>query len=144
MPNLVWSRLSSLQLGRYAEYYSKMEFASYGYEVYTSEVDDHGVDFIAKSPADVFLEIQVKSARSNYVFIPKDKLVLDDRHLVCYLHFADGTLPEVYIVPAVVWKRPNEVFVSRDYSKPEWGINYSKKNLSILAPYQAELYFSNH
>ena len=52
MPNLNWNKLSGLQLGRYAEYYAKMEFASYGFEVYTSEVDDHGVDFIAKSPND--------------------------------------------------------------------------------------------
>ena len=50
MPNLNWSKLTGLQLGRYAEYYAKMEFASYGFEVYTSEVDDHGVDFIAKKP----------------------------------------------------------------------------------------------
>ena len=38
MPNLNWSKLTGLQLGRYAEYYAKMEFASYGFEVYTSEV----------------------------------------------------------------------------------------------------------
>ena len=52
MPNTIWSRLSHLQLGRYAEYYAKMEFASYGYDVYTSEVDDHGVDFVARNPVD--------------------------------------------------------------------------------------------
>ena len=39
MPNLVWSKLNHLQLGKYAEYYAKMEFASYGFEVYSSEVD---------------------------------------------------------------------------------------------------------
>ena len=52
MPNTNWSKLSHLQLGRYAEYYAKMEFVSYGYDVYTSEVDDHGVDFVARNPAD--------------------------------------------------------------------------------------------
>lgn len=46
--NTDWERLRPLQLGRYGEYYAKMEFASYGYDIYTSEVDDHGVDFIAK------------------------------------------------------------------------------------------------
>ena len=50
MPSLIWSKLNHLQRGRYAEYYAKMEFTSYGYEVYTSEVDDHGVDFVAKHP----------------------------------------------------------------------------------------------
>lgn len=39
-----------MQLGKYAEYYSKMEFTSYGYDVYTSEIDGHGVDFVAKNP----------------------------------------------------------------------------------------------
>ena len=29
--------------------YAKMEFTSYGYDVYTSEVDDHGVDFVARN-----------------------------------------------------------------------------------------------
>lgn len=61
MPNLKWSELTPMQLGQYAEYYSKMEFTSYGYDVYTSEVDDHGVDFVAKdSKSDIFYEVQVK------------------------------------------------------------------------------------
>ena len=76
MPNLNWSELSPLQLGRYAEYYAKMEFASYGYEVYTSEVDDHGVDFVVKVPGTAkFYEVQVKSVRDyGYVFIAKSKI----------------------------------------------------------------------
>lgn len=149
MPNLNWSELNHLQIGRYAEYYAKMEFTSYGYDVYTSEVDDHGVDFVAKSPEGVFLEVQVKAVRDNYVFIRKDKIELDDRHLVCYMRFNDGALPEVYIIPATVWNTPNAAFVSRDYdkpdqkSKPEWGINYSAKNKALFEPYLAENFFSS-
>ena len=45
MPNMNWNILSRLQLGRYVEYYAKMEFSSYDFEVYTSEVDDHGIFF---------------------------------------------------------------------------------------------------
>ena len=74
MPNLNWSKLNHMQIGRYAEYYAKMEFTSYGYDVYTSEVDDHGVDFVAKSPQGVFLEVQVKAVRDNYVFIRKNNI----------------------------------------------------------------------
>ena len=65
MPNTDWSKLNSLQLGRYAEYFAKMEFASYGLEVYTCEVDDHGVDFIVKDKKGRFCEIQVKSLRNK-------------------------------------------------------------------------------
>ena len=139
MPNLNWSELKPLQLGRYAEYYAKMEFTSYGYEVYTSEVDDHGVDFIAKSPAGQFLEVQVKAMRNkNYVSIHKNKIKLDDAHLVCYIVFNNGSFPDVYIIPATVWTEPNGVFVSYDYKNPEWGINYSLKNAHLLNPYKAE------
>ena len=58
MPKMKWSDLRPMQLGRYAEYYAKMEFASYGYDIYTSEVDDHGVDFVARDvKTDIFYEI---------------------------------------------------------------------------------------
>lgn len=149
MPCLEWSKLNSMQLGQYAEYYAKMEFTSYRYEVYTSEIDDHGVDFVAKAPDKPdFYEIQVKSmCRGNYVFISKNKIKMDDRHLVCFLHFKDNEMPEVYIIPITAWKTPNAVLVDREYdkpgqkSKPEWGINYSKKNKHLLEPYKIEHFF---
>ena len=77
MPSLKWSELSGLQRGRYAEYYAKMEFTSYGYEVYASEIDDRGIDFIVRNPKNgIFFEVQVKSlhGESGYVFIKKSKL----------------------------------------------------------------------
>jgi len=40
-----WSKLSTLQLGRYAEYFVKMEFTLHGFDVYSAEVDDKGIDF---------------------------------------------------------------------------------------------------
>lgn len=146
MPRTKWSKLSSMQLGKYAEYYAKMEFSSYGYDVYTSEVDDHGVDFVAKDTnAGIFYEVQVKGLyKGSYVVLPKDKLIIDDRHLVCFLHFVEDSLPNIYVIPASVWKTPNAVFVDRNYdkpgqkSKPEWGINLSKKNMVLLEPYKAE------
>lgn len=47
-----------------------MEFASYGLDVYTSEVDDHWIDFIVKDKKGIFNEIQVKSLRNKgYTFM---------------------------------------------------------------------------
>lgn len=148
MPNLNWSQLNHLQLGRYAEYYAKMEFASYGFDVYTSEVDDHGVDFVAKYNG-VFYEIQVKAVRlDNYMYIRKDKIMLDDKFLICYLRFQDGFLPDVYVFPSTVWKTPNALFVDYSYdkpelkSKPEYGIKYNKRNAPLMEPYRAEAFFN--
>ena len=54
MYNLNWSRsnLTRQKLGTFCEYYAKMSLASYGMSIYTSEVDDHGIDFIAESKVD--------------------------------------------------------------------------------------------
>ena len=148
MPNLKWSELNHLQLGRYAEYYAKMEFASYGFEVYSSEVDDHGVDFVVKVPnTSKFYEIQVKSVREyGYVFISKSKMpTLTTQRLVCYIHFIEDKMPDVFVIPATAWATPNAVLVDRNYdkpgqtSKPEWGISISRKNYDLLSSYKSEV-----
>lgn len=140
MPNTDWSRLNSLQLGRYAEYFAKMEFASYGLEVYISEVDDHGVDFIVKDKKGRFCEIQVKSkTEKGYVFMQKGKFHINNKNLyLALLIFNQGKLPDIFLIPSEAWKVPNDVFVDRKYDKPgqksapEWGINISNKNYDIL------------
>jgi len=144
MPNTSWSILNNLQLGRYGEYYAKMEFASYGFEVYTAEVDDHGIDFIVKSKDGSFFEIQVKSVRqTGYVFMQKEKWNIDNSNTyLVLLLFKDGFLPEIYLMPATAWKTLNALLSDKDYeglkSKPEYGIILSKKNMQILHLYKFE------
>jgi len=144
MSNTTWSKLNGLQLGRYAEYYSKMEFASYGFEVYTSEVDDHGIDFIVKTKSGIFLEIQVKSIlKSKYVFMQKEKWDIESpTTYLSLLLFEDGKLPETYLIPATAWKNPNTLLCDKDYeglkSKPEYGLNLSKKSMQLLQDYRLE------
>ncbi|MGD9712542.1 MAG: hypothetical protein AB7V46_10800 [Thermomicrobiales bacterium] len=41
-----WSRLNHLQVGRYAKYLVKMEFALLGISVFGAEVDDRGLDLV--------------------------------------------------------------------------------------------------
>lgn len=128
------TKLNNLQIGRYGEYFAKMEFTAYGFEVYSSEVDDHGVDFIAKNQKGDYLEIQVKAiCKTNYMFIKKDKIVLDDRHIVALLRLEDNEEPEMYVFPASVWKKPNRVIKDRSYG--EWGFNYSKASRNIIEKY---------
>ncbi len=146
MPNLDWTKLNNLQLGKYAEYFAKMEFASYGLDVYTSEVDDHGVDFVVKDRNKRFCEVQVKSLRGKgYVFVRKSNFDINDKNLyLMLLLFNNGELPDGFLIPAEVWKVPNEVFVDRKYDKPgqksepEYGINISNKNYDILEIFRFE------
>lgn len=145
--NTKWSDLNNLQLGRYAEYYAKMVFSSYGWDIYTSEVDDHGVDFVAKDKDNAFFEIQVKGVRNNNVVcMSKEKQVLDKQHLIAYLRFTDDHFPEMYVIPSLVFLEPNQAFSSHDYvgkkSKPEWVINYTGKTKELIEAYRAEAFFS--
>jgi hypothetical protein len=148
-----WSKLNKLQLGKYAEYYVKMEFTLYGLDVYTTEVDDEGIDFVVKTESGKFFSIQVKSIReekSNYVFVPKHiwDHKLPDALFVALVIFRESELPQIYLIPVSVWNNPNSLFVSRDYegkkSKAEWGISITKSNWQLLHGFSCERVLSEY
>ena len=138
-----WSQLSKLQVGRYAEYFVKMEFTLHGFDVYSAEVDDKGIDFIIRKDEDRYYDVQVKSARNlSYIFFPKDKFSPRKNLLAAVALFSDNASPALYLVPSTAWLKPNSLFTSRDYegkkSKPEWGLNLSQRNLPLLMPFAFE------
>jgi len=75
----------------------------------------------------------------------KNKFNITNNNLyLALLIFEDGKLPDIFLIPAQAWEAPNEVFVDRNYDKPgqksapEYGINISKKNYSILKIFKFE------
>lgn len=141
MDKYKWSRLNHLQVGRYAEYFTKMEFTLFGYEVYTSEVDDRGIDFIVRGASNNYYEVQVKSLCDyGYIFFPKDLFPLNPNRLAAVVIFMENHSPSLYVIPASAWRAPNDLLVSRDYegkkSKPEWGLNVSVKNMPLLEAFE--------
>ena len=143
MPRYIWSRLNKQQVGAFTEYFVKMEMTMCGFQVYGTEVDDRGIDFVARFEQNPFIEIQVKSLRSTgYVFMQKEKFLLGEYLYLALGLLLDGQPPDLYLIPSVVWKQESAIFVSRDYeglkSKPEWGLNISKKNMPLLEPYRFE------
>lgn len=145
MPNLNWIALNSLQLGKYAEYFAKMELSSYGFDVYTSEVDDHGIDFVVKINRNKFLEFQVKSIlRTDYVYMTKRQWDITDNSLFLFLMiFEQNQQPQPFIIPATAWQKPNDLMKVRDYdglkSEPEYGMNLSQKNRYLLEQYRLDI-----
>jgi hypothetical protein len=121
-----------------------MEFTSYGFEVFTSEVDDRGIDFVCRKGGRWF-EVQVKAIRKhNYVFMRKEHMNIESKQrLNCILRFEDGVLPEIYIIPATAWKTPSALLCGRNYesgkSAPEWGINISIRNMPLLRLFDAAI-----
>lgn len=142
-----WQRLNTLQVGRYAEYFVKMEFTLFGFDVYTTEVDYHGIDFVIRKDPDRYFDVQAKSVRlmqgkPTYINFPKDRFSLRDNLLAAVVLLRDHEAPDLYLIPATAWREPNALFKSYDYvdrkSKPEWGLNITQHNLSLLAPYAFE------
>ena len=136
-----WSQLNHMQLGKYAEYLVTLAFTLHGCDVYSSEVDDRGVDLVVRSPRGVFHEIQVKSVcRGSYVFLRKDKFELRENLWAVVVRFVDGEVPTVYLMPAMTWLDPTPPFTSREYegrqSAPEWGLSLAKKHMDALAAFE--------
>lgn len=127
---------------------------SYGFDTYYSDVDNKAIDFVVRLDNSKHIDIQVKTIRlkkSSYIFITKG--VSDDKtwsdidikrnnlYLALVL-LTDGNYPEAYLIPASVWFEAKAPFSNREYqknnlkSKDEWGLQISKKNLSLLEPFQ--------
>lgn len=136
----LWSKLNTQQVGAYTEYFVKMELTMYGFQVFETEVDDRGIDFIARYETGPFLQIQVKSLRSlGYVFMPKMKFSVDESTYLAFGLLVEGHAPDLYLIPATRWRDRDSLFVDYDYkglkSKPEYGLSLSVKKLPALAPY---------
>lgn len=143
MSRYIWSALNHLQVGAYAEYFVKMELTMHGFQVYNTEVDDHGIDFVARLADGPFIEVQVKSIRElGYVFLPKQRFTLRPNLYCAFVLLTEGKPPDLYLVPATAWLEPNTLLVDHDYkglkSPPEYGLNVSKKNMPLLEQYRFE------
>ena len=138
-----WAQLTPLQIGRYAEYFVKMEFTLFGFDVYSAEIDDKGIDFVVRKDPDRYYDVQVKSARAfNYIFFPKHKFALRKNLLAAVVLFSPARPPQAYLIPSLAWQAPSTLLRDREYfgkqSKPEWGLNLSAKNLALLSAFSFE------
>jgi hypothetical protein len=138
-----WSQLHHLQLGRYAEYLVKMEFVLLGCDVFSSEVDNRGIDFVVRTQDANHFDIQVKSYRMTgrntpYVFMQKSKFVVRPSLLLALVQFVDGeAAPTLFLIRSLENDAPSPVLESRDYgegrkSPPEWGLTMSRRKLEVL------------
>jgi hypothetical protein len=101
-----WSELSKPQLGRYAEYFVKMEFTLHGMDVYGAEVDDKGIDFVIRPKLGRYYDIQVKAVRDQGLICLPLKVFIPRRNLfVAVVDFVDGRPPDPYLIPSMDWER---------------------------------------
>ena len=139
-----WDQLNRQQVGAYAEYFVKMELTMLGFQVYSTEVDDRGIDFVARHGSGPFIEVQVKALRGpGYVFMKKSNFTPSETLHLALAMLKTGEAPELYLIPSLRWRDADNVFVSRDYgeglkSPPEWGLNLSQRNMPFLQDHRFE------
>ncbi len=136
-----WKKLNRQQVGAFSEYFVKMELTMYGFQVYATEVDDRGIDFVARFENGPYLSVQVKSVREKgYVFMQKEKFSLSPDLYLALAILNQGKEPTLYLIPSKAWESPDALLVDRDYegkkSKPEYGLNLSVKNTPLLEQYK--------
>ncbi len=152
MRYLNWNNfhLNRLRLGKLGELLIQEAFLSYGFNVYIPLVDDSCEDLLVTKNTRNFekncnyWKIQIKTVNLrdySYICLPKHKCQPRNNFYIALVVFLNKSTPEIFLIPSIVWLSSNDekerkIFVSRDYikkkSKPEWGINLSKKNLEYL------------
>lgn len=149
MPRMDWAALTKMSLGTFGEYFAKMELTSYGLDVYTSEVDDKGIDFVCLKGKRLF-KIQVKSVRksecgSGTLNLQKNCFdIFDDDLYLLLLLFRQDRLPEPYLIPASAWRQKTELFryyphdTPGQTSLPEYALNLSKKSAGLLKEFRLD------
>ena len=149
--DFTFEHFNHLQVGRIGEYWAKIWLTLARFDIYTTDVDDKGIDFIIRTDNDKHIDVQVKTIteKSGYVFITKkgtwEKELIDNLYLILVL-LKNNEMPSVYYIPSTVWKTPTALFTDKKYDKegqkslPEWGINVSKKNMDELSKYEISEY----
>jgi len=134
-----WSKLNHLQLGKYSEYLVIMEFTKHSFDVYSSEVDDKGIDFIVRKNENEYFDIQVKSInKGKYVYMPKRTFEpRKNLFLALVIYGSDENEPTLLLIPSMDWKdKKHKFLVERNYedrqSEPEWGISITKSNIQEI------------
>jgi hypothetical protein len=78
--------------------------------------------------------------RPVYAFWTKKSFGLAPNRFGALVLLRDGHPPAAYLVPALAWRTPDALVVSRDYdglaSEPEWGLNLSGRTLPLLDEYR--------
>jgi predicted RNase H-like HicB family nuclease len=138
-----WNRLTRLQKGAFGEQYAKMLFTRHDAEVYSSDIDDRGIDFVARFPGSEFYEVQVKTVTNmNLAYINEDKFKRSDRFLVVLIRLEQSKEPKMYVFRGNEWDSKDGLLKYKPYtnakSQPAYEIHLSQGRIQQMGKYRFE------
>jgi hypothetical protein len=141
-----WSKLNRLQKGTYGEYLAKMEFTMYGFSVFSSEVDDRGIDFVVRNDTRQHFDVQVKTiTETNYTFVVESKFNKD--LVICLVILREEMEPNIYLFKGTDWSTDSTGLLNHKHypasKEAEFGINITKSRLKHLENYKFDTVVSS-
>lgn len=127
-----------LQLGRVGELLIKAKFIKNGLDVFSTEVDDKGIDFVVKNKHGEYFDVQVKASNQTYVFMRKEVFKPRTNLYVALLVIDKKDNNFFVLIPSLDFeKKPLPNYLSdKEYeglrSKPEYGISPTDRNLNDI------------
>jgi len=104
-----YNHLNNIQKGSFVEAYAKMAFTLEGFEVYTTEYDDRGVDFVIRNGDGKYFAVQVKAtSESANPFVYAEKFVATNEFLLCAVRLVEGQSPDLYLASGSDWDTEKE------------------------------------
>lgn len=104
-----YKHLNNIQKGSFSESYAKMAFTLEGFEVYSTDYDDRGVDFIIRNNDGRYFSVQVKSTgQSANPFIYAESFEVSPDFILCAVRLVEGKAPEVYLACGTDWGKKGE------------------------------------
>ena len=139
-----YKHLNTVQKGSFAEAYAKMAFTLEGFEVYTTEYDDRGIDFVIRNSAGRFYSVQVKATVPTVnPFIYESKFIDSEDFLVCAVRLREGSEPEIYLACGCDWGEGSDCLhhnESGGNTGPYYEIRFSDKYQQALERHSFQVY----
>lgn len=113
----------------------------YGFLVFTAEVDDRGIDFVARNNHGNHYDVQVKTITGqNYTYIKKSKFA--ESLLICLVILTEGSPPDIYLLRGSDWDTDDTGLLRLNSfpnaTEPEYGIHITKARHAALEQYRFE------
>lgn len=139
-----YSHLTKVQKGTFGEALAKMAFTLEGFEVYTPEWDDHGVDFVIRRPGGTLYNVQVKTTDpATNPFIYESRFQLSDDFLLVAVRVVDGQAPDLYVARGSEWKTPGRCLNHNSKggtAGPYFELRLSPRYTNELARFRFDVY----
>lgn len=100
-----YKHLNTVQKGSVGEAFSKLAFTLEGFEVYDTEYDDRGIDFVVRNSSGKYFSVQVKATdETSNPFIKQSKFDSSQEFVLCAVRLLEGEPPKAYLACGSDWE----------------------------------------